>query len=239
MNPRSKAKGRLLAIVLLAGSSLVAVIGCDPRALVYFLQPGEPMVAAPEETHQKLVGKKVVILCNATAAASGEFPSLERDLTREFAGILRKKVKKITVVEPDKIATWLEAHPRWSDPADAAHDFDADVVIFLEIEQFQLQAPGDLNVLHGDSKVHIQVYEMRYPENSKGKPIKEQPKEAHSIYDQYAETSFPNRGPIPIDTGQSRTMFKNTFLRIVAKEVSWHFVDHAFDDVIQNARIEK
>ncbi len=139
-------------------------------------------------------------------------------MPRELASILRKKVKKITVVEPDKVATWVEAHPHWTDPADAARDFDADIVIFLEVEQFQIQSPGDLNMVHGESKVHIQVFEMEYPKNSKDKPIKDQPKEAHNIYDEYAETTFPNRGPLPIDSGNSRSAFKNTFLRIVVKE---------------------
>ena len=89
------------------------------------------------------------------------------------------------MVEPDKVATWVEAHPHWTDPADAARDFNADIAIFLEVEQFQIQSPGDLNMVHGESKVHIQVFEMQYPKNSKDKPIKDQPKEAHNIYDEY------------------------------------------------------
>ena len=100
-------------------------------------------------------------------------------------------------------------------------------MIFLEVEQFQIQTPGDLNMVHGEAKVHIQVFEMEYPKNSKDKPIKDQPKEAHNIYDEYAESTFPNRGPLPIDTGNSRSAFRNTFLKIVVKEVSWHFVEHA------------
>jgi hypothetical protein len=180
-----------------------------------------------------------VIMCSATSSALGEFPSLERDLCRELGSIFRKKIQKVNVVDADKVATWMEAHPKWSEPAESARDFEADFVIFLEVEEFQLQSPGDLNVLHGQSKTHIQVWEMAYPTNSKGKPIKDQPKEAKNIYDSVVDTTFPNRGPIPMDSGNSRSAFKNTFLRIVAKEVSWHFVDHAFDDTIQNSRIEK
>ena len=77
-----------------------------------------------------LEGKKVVILCNVTSAAAGEYPSLERDVPRILADILRKKVKKITIVEPDKVATWVEAHPHWTEPADAARDFGADMADF-------------------------------------------------------------------------------------------------------------
>jgi len=222
--------------LLVASASLIAVSGCDPRALAYFLQPFEPTIAPPGPS---LDDKKIVILCNVTSGSLAEFPSLERDLTREFATALKKKAKKLTVVDPDKVATWVEAHPRWTEPADAARDFDADIVIFLEVEQFQVQAPGDLNVVHGDSKIHIIAYEMRYPTNSKDRPLKDQPKEAHDVYNDYAESSFPNRGPLPIDSGTSRSAFKNKFLKIVATEASWHFVEHAEDASIQDSRIEK
>jgi hypothetical protein len=186
-----------------------------------------------------LENKKIVILCNVTSAAMAEFPSLERDVPRDLASVFRKKVKKITIVDPDKVATWVEAHPHWTDPGDAGRDFGADVVMFLEVEQFQSQTPGDLNMVHGDARVHIQVFEMQYPKNSKDKPLKDQPKEAHNIYDSYAESSFPNRGPLPIDTGTSRAQFKHTFLKIVVKEISWHFVEHREEDSIQDSRLEK
>jgi hypothetical protein len=236
MTPRSIFMLRFAAVIFLATASLIAVTGCDPRALAYFLQPFDPTI---EPKGPLLTEKKVVVLCNVTSGALAEFPSLERDVPRELTSVLRKKVKKITVVEPDKVATWVEAHPHWTDPADAARDFNADIAIFLEVEQFQIQSPGDLNMVHGEAKVHIQVFEMQYPKNSKDKPIKDQPKEAHNVYDEYAETTFPNRGPLPIDSGNSRSAFKNTFLKIVTKEISWHFVEHAPDDSIQDSRIEK
>jgi hypothetical protein len=236
MTPRSLAMMRFAAVILVASASLVATTGCDPRSLAYFLQPFDPMI---EPKGPSLLEKKVVVLCSVTSGAIGEFPSLERDIPRELTSTLKKKIKKITVVEPDKVATWVEAHPHWTDPADAARDFNADMAIFLEVEQFQIQAPGDLNMVHGDAKIHIQVFEMQYPKNSKDKPIKDQPKEAHNVYDEYVESNFPNRGPLPIDTGNSRSAFKNTFLRVVTKELSWHFVEHAADDSIQDSRIEK
>jgi hypothetical protein len=239
MTPRilANARVRLALGVLMAGCCLLAISGCDPRTLAYFLQPFDPTVAPPCET--SFEGKKIVILCRAVADSTGDYSSLERDVSREVAKIFRQKVKKITVVQPDKVATWVEAHPHWTDPADAARDFNADIAIFLEVEQFQLESPGDVNMLHGEAKVHIKVFEMDYPKNSKDKPIKDQPKEAREIYNEYVETSFPNRGPLQIDSGNSRSAFKNTFLRIVTKEISWHFVEHAPDDSIQDSRIER
>jgi hypothetical protein len=238
MTPRIRTSIQNAAAIVLVAGGLIAVCGCDPRELAYFLQPFESSVPPPEGA-PRLDGKKVVILCNVTSSAAGEYPSLDRDVPRILADILRKKVKKITVVEPDKVATWVEAHPHWTEPADAARDFGADIAIFLEVEQFQSQSPGDLNMVHGESKVHIQVFELNYPKNSRDKPLKDQPKESRNIYDGYAESTFPNRGPLPIDSGTSRSAFAHTFVKIVVKEISWHFVEHREEDTIQGSRIEK
>ncbi len=239
MTPRllADAKVRLAMVALLAGGSLIATTGCDPRTLAYFLQPFEPMV--PPKCETSFEGKKVVVLTQVASNSVSEYSSLDRDITREFTAILRKKLKKVTVVDPDKVMTWIEAHPKWTAPSEIANDFNADIVVFLEVEQFQIQSPGDLNMLHGESKVHIQAFEMQYPKNSKDKPIKDQPKEAVSIYDDYGETHFPDQGPIPIETGASRSKFRIKFVKIVSKEVSWHFVEHAEDDSIQDSRVNR
>ncbi len=238
MTPRIRTRIQIAAVIGFVACGLIAVSGCDPRTLAYYLQPFESTIPPPEGSPD-LEGKKVVILCNVTSAAAGEYPALERDVPRILADIMRKKVKKITIVDSDKVATWVEAHPHWTEPADAARDFGADIAVFLEVEQFQCQSPGDLNMVHGESKVHIQVFSLDYPKNSRDKPIKDQPKESHNIYDGYAESTFPNRGPLPIDSGQSRSAFAHTFVKIVVKEISWHFIEHREEDTIQNSRIEK
>ena len=239
MTPRllANARVRLALVALLAGGSLLAITGCDPRTLAYFLQPFEPTIAPPCET--SFQGKKVVILCSGGRRLDRGILLARARPEQELATILRNKVKKITVVDPDKVTTWVDAHPKETDPAEIARDFDADIVIYLEVEQFQTQSPADLNMIHGEARVHVKAYEMEHPTNSKGKPIKDQPKEAREIYDGYAEPSFPERGPIPIDSGSSRAKFRITFVKVVAKEISWHFIEHAPDDSIQDSRIER
>jgi hypothetical protein len=226
---------RRAAVLATALVGITALTGCDPRPLFYFLQPFEPTIPAPGPS---LKGKKVVVLTHVTSTTQAQFPGLERDIARQFSNNL-KKIKKITVVEQEKVATWVSGHPQWTDPADAARDFEADFVIFLEIEQFQIQAPGDLNVLQGSAKVHIQGFELAYPTNSKGKELKDQPKESHERYDDYQETTFPIRGPVPMDSGIGQAAFKNKLLQVVANECSWHFVEHAQEDVVQDVRFNQ
>ena len=230
MNARTRRAAALL-VVALAGTASLA--GCDPRALLYFLQAKDAGIAAPGPS---LEGKRVIVVTHAVSGALGEFQSLDRDVTREVTTIFREKVKKIDLVEPDKVWTWVEGHPHWTDPGELLRAFEADIIILLEVESFQLQNPGDLNVFQGTAKTHIVVTEMKYPTNSKGKPIKDKPKEPKQIYEEYRDTEFPIRGPIPSDSSVSRPAFKNKFLKVVSAEISWYFVEHSTDEDVQDVK---
>jgi hypothetical protein len=184
-----------------------------------------------------LEGKRVVLLTHAVAGTQNDFLSIDRDLAREVGKILREKAKKIDLVSQDKVWDWIEGHPSWTDPADVARDFEADMVIFLEVESFQIQDPRSPGLLEGTAKTHIQAFELDYPKNSKGKKLTDQEKESRTVYDDYRDTEFPRRGPIAIEQGVSRGAFKTKFLQIVAAEISWHFVEHSADEGIQDATI--
>ena len=200
--PRPHARTRRAAATLLiAVAGLVSLAGCDPRTLFYFLQPFEPTDRRARAG--SLEGKKVVLVTHAVSGAHGRVPvdrprpdpGGQLDPSREGQEDRHRPIR-------DKVWAWVEGHPNWTDPAEIAKAFEADIVIFLEIEAFQIQNPGDLNVLQGTAKTHIQVTEMDYPKNTKGKPINDQPKEAKTIYDEYRDTEFPVRGPIPIGLGR-------------------------------------
>ena len=232
MTPRTMTRMRRLATTGVAIGLMLTLAGCDPRTLLYFLQPYEPTIPAPGPS---LKGKKVVVLASADETTLGRFPGLERDLARQFTNNLKKN-KKITTVDSEKVSDWVQGHPKWSDPSEAARDFEADVVVVLEVEMFQTRHPGSLNVLEGSAKVHIQAFELKHPTNSKGKPITDQPKESESIYDDFQETTFPLRGPIPMDSGVGESTFKSKLLQVVADECSWHFIEHSQGDIIQDVR---
>lgn len=232
--PRPHARTRRAAASLvIAAAGLLTLAGCDPRTLLYFLQPYEPTVPAPGP---KLKGKKVVVLVHAVEGTQQDFQSLDREVMREVITILRKNVKKIEVVDLEKTWTWMEGHPNWSDPAEAAKAFEADIALFFEVESFQVANPSSPGLLEGTGKTHIQAFELDYPKNSKGKKLTDQPKESRSIYDSYQDSVFPVRGPVPEGNGISRNAFRNKFLSVMCNELTWHFVDHSPEDDIQEVK---
>ena len=161
MTPRSHARmRRAVAASLFVAAGLMAVAGCDPRPMMYFLQPWEPTIPAPGPS---LKDKKIVVLTHAVAGTQNDFVTLDHDLAREVSNIFREKVKKMELVNQDKVWKWVEGHPNWTDPAEVAEAFEADMVVFLEVESFQIQDPHSPGLLEGTAKTHIQAVELAHP----------------------------------------------------------------------------
>jgi hypothetical protein len=233
MTPRPHAWTRraALATTLLAGASLLSLPGCGE--FLYFLQPYDPVEPAPGP---KLKGKTVVVLTHVSPGAGSDYGDLSRDLSREVTSLLRKGVKNIKVIDPEKIAEWVAAHPSWTDPAEAAKAFEADAAIFLDVTNFDTEDAKSPGLMYGESNIHIQLWEIAHPKNSDGKEIKSQPKESIKTYEEQADSTFPDRGPVSKDNGVSPSSFRIKFLKLVALEISWHFVDKAPGDDIQDLR---
>jgi hypothetical protein len=229
LRPIARTRRAALAVLVSAGS-IVLASGCDPRSLVYFLQPFEPTIAAACPT---LKGKKVVVLAHA-AAGQGEYQSLDHELAESISRIIKEKIKKVDVVPAEKVALWVDAHPGYTDPSEAARAFDADVAIFLEIEKFQIESPNSPDLFQGVAKVHVKVYELAEPTDDKGKPIEGKPREVIVIHDEYVDSLFPRvQESIPVSASVNRNAFRKKFFDVIVSEVSWHFVEHANGDDIQ------
>ncbi|WZO96519.1 hypothetical protein EP7_003512 [Isosphaeraceae bacterium EP7] len=236
MAPRNRPRNRttrLAAMIAFGALVLLPGAGCDPRTLLYFLQPFEPTIPAPGPS---LKGRKIIILTHATPAAQADSLGIDTEINRELRRIFREKVKKIEIVDEKKVADWVEAHPNWTDPSEAIKAFEADVAIVLELEAFEYQNSNSPGLLQGNSRTHIQLIEIDHPKNSKGKRMTDQPKEVNTAYDDYRDTVFPVRGPVSVESGVSPASFKKKFVKVVAAEISWHFVEHAPGDDIQDVK---
>lgn len=223
---------RAAALLLVAVPGFATLAGCDPRMALYFLQPFEPTVPAEGPD---LKDKRVVVVTKAVPAALSDYPTLDRELTREFVALIKAKHgKKVDIVDMDKVFAWDQAHPNWTDVADVAEAFDADVAIFMEVARFQIHDPASPAMYQGHSSVHIHVVERTSPTDDRGKPLADLPKESKVTYTTDKDTVFPIHSPIPISAEVSNSAFKNKFLKLVATELSWHFIDHAPGDNIQD-----
>lgn len=218
-----------LAILFVAPAIMA---GCDPRQALFFFQPFDPKIAAPCPT---LKGKRVVVLAVGAPGTQNEYATIDREIANDLVKTLRANVKKIDIVDPEKVRDWSRSKPL-TDPAEAAKAFEADIVIFLEVQKFQVQNPIDLAMYQGKSNVHIQVHELKYPKDDRGKEQTDKPKESEIIYEDDRDTEFPVTGGIPMDSGTSKSTFKNKFMKVVNDQIAWTFIEHAPGDNIQDTR---
>jgi hypothetical protein len=91
-------------------------------------------------------------------------------------------------------------------------------------------------MLEGHSGVHVRVVERAHPTDDRGRPMTDRPKQSRIVHDGDRESNFPSRGPIPASADVTPVAFKNRFLKLVAMEISWEFVEHAPGDEIQEVR---
>lgn len=233
MTPRPNAWMLRAALGLSTVFGAVLLSGCDPRQAMFFLQPFDPKIPAPCPS---LKNKKVVLLTSAVSGTQNEFVTVDRDITTNLVKVLEKNIKGITVVEPAKVTDWARSKPTLTDPAEAATAFEADIVIFLEIQKFQIQSPLDLDLYQGKANIHIRVIEVAHPKDDRGRTLSDKPKESEIIHEGDLDLEFPVTGGIPRESGVSKATFKNKFLKIVNEQLSWHFIEHTPGDNIQDTR---
>jgi hypothetical protein len=232
---RSRIRRAALGLTLLVVTPAI-LAGCDPRQALYFFQPFDPKIAAPCPT---MKGKKVVVLAVAAPGTQNEYVSIDREIGNELVKKLRTGVKHIELVDQEKVRDWLKSKPSMSDPADAARAFDADIVVFIEVQKFQVQSPIDLAMYQGKAIVHVQVTELVYPKDDRDRDLKDKPKESKIVFEDDRDIEFPVTGGIPIESGTSKATFKNRFMKIVHEQISWSFLDHAPGDNIQDTRFHE
>ena len=94
--------------------------------------------------------------------------------------------------------------------------------------------------MEGNSNIRIHVWELRSPQRTaRGtRTEKHEPKAWNQVYEEQADTTFPVRGrDASRDVGVSEACFQDSsFLKLVANELSWHFVEHEPGDDIQDVK---
>jgi hypothetical protein len=218
---------RLAGLVLMAA---LATTGCNMLALPFFLIPGmepkiDPKCKLASEDKEKEV--KVVLLASTALETRPEFLRVDRDLSRMVVTNLqetfKKNKEKVTVVPISQIEKYKDDHPNWHalDPEEIGQHFKADYVINLEIDAITLYEPGSSNTLfRGRTEISLAVVNVKDP--------KEGP-----IYKEEYTCEYPRaKGPVP--AGDSNpAQFRQRFLGVVAREISWRFTAHLVDDDLQ------
>lgn len=218
-SPAARQPQRWLFSLILLVTCLMP-IGCSQIVTLGYLIGGPPSI---EPDFDKVTGislnkkgKKVLILCDAPKEVKWDFDSIDRELSRYVAH--RLSANKIKVMDPDAVNEWLDLHADWDTPDEIGRYFEADYVIFLEVNEFGLYEQGSMSLYRGHAECMITVYKM---EDGEGE----------NIYSKEYVSKFPLLEPVST-SDQSYYDFKRLYMSRLSDEIGRHFYEHfAGDDI--------
>ena|SRR5947209_4505176 len=220
-----KAGAWIAGLVLAAG----LCTGCNIMALPFFLIPGmedryEPKCKLASDDKEKTV-RVVILTTSGGLEIRPEFVRVDRDLSQmvahELTEAFKKKKEKVVLVPVSRVEKYKDEHPNWHalDPSEIGKYFNADYVIDFEIDSLSLYESGSSNTLYrGRAAISVSVMDVHKPQADG--PI---------FHDEY-RCEYPRaRGPIPVNDNNA-AQFRQMFLNVVARELSWYFTSHLVDD---------
>lgn len=185
--------------------ALLPLTGCMGFAAFKYIFDGEPTID-PEFT--QLEDAKVAVVCYASSNIRYSFDSVDTDIAKKLARLLQQQVDGIEIVEPDLVESWLDQHANWSDVTKIGKEFQADYVVFADIQEFSIYEKKSPNMYRGRSYVDIRVYDVK--------------NEGDIVYEEDLESFYPLGRPIPIGEKREKS-FRREYVMRLANEIGRHF----------------
>ena len=196
------------------GVALLAVLagGCNYLLPLAFL--GNPKEKVPPE-FDKLAGKRALILVWAHPATLFDYPHVQFELANYVGDKLQAELKNTTVVDPVRVADYRERTLEGSpDPQVVGREFDADMVVYIELLQFQIRDPDAPDYLRARIEASIAVYDLHAERDQSGvyqlKPV---------------DVVYPEHSGVLFNSSNSTTVRQAAYL-LFAEKVARKFYEY-------------
>ncbi|MDR0705787.1 MAG: hypothetical protein LBF88_12495 [Planctomycetaceae bacterium] len=181
-------------------TALVLVNGTDVKPKYDLLLKGE---------------KRVAVVCRSMASNPYDVQNAPREIARQISKLIDINVrnKKLKVVEPVKIETWLDnCNNDFDNFLEIGRDktINADLVIGIEIRGFQIRDPHSPYMVQGKCQVNVKVVDC-----SNGEVL---------VSEDVMIIDPPN---LPISGGSGmEAAFRPRFIQVVAEQIAILFHHH-------------
>jgi hypothetical protein len=156
-----------------------------------------------------LAEKRVVVVCRPVVELQFSDSVVPSELTHLVSQRLKQRVKKIDLVDEDEVAEWVDENT-WHNFAEVGKAMKADMVIGIDLEQFQLhQGP---TLFQGEAALNVVVIDVK----DGGKQIFNQP---------LSRVRYPPHTPIPASE-KSEPEFRRQFISVLAEQIGRNFYAH-------------
>lgn len=197
--------------LLLAAMALVSAAGCPALMAtgIYVLQGGNIVPAECEA----LEDHRVVVMCRPPSSNEYRHASASRNLSQRVSEKLVENVKDIDVVNPREVDEWVDESD-WGDFRELAEAVRADLVVHIELDDFELFKGKTL--YQGRADVTASVYDMR--------------NHSKLVWSRkLGEVLYPVNSGIPAQD-KPQQQFEQEFVEIIAEKVATNFYRHDPND---------
>ncbi|MCL2305203.1 MAG: hypothetical protein FWC43_07660 [Planctomycetaceae bacterium] len=152
--------------------------------------------------------KRVVVVCRSLMMNQFQSETVPRDLTRKvsqnLAEKLKKKNKKLEVVDYRKVEKWLDDSSHvFEEFTEIGAAFKADIVIGIELQSFQIQE--NPSTMQGKARWTVKTYDMNRDE---------------LIAEDMMRLVDPPEVPISISDRSSLPQFQLRFVDLISRQIA-------------------
>lgn len=209
---------RRAVLASLASGLALGASGCGlPNLFAWAVAPRHPKKKIVAE--YPLEADSLVIVPYAGTDILFNDPTVSLELSRDILGMLvmalGPKIKKI--VHPVQVIRWQESNVDWYNMSlvDIAKTFNADTLLYVELERYTMVEERSGNLLRGHIRAHIQLVKTAAERNP--------------VYETNVETLCPEDRPVgtlDISERQLRVVTNRMFARDVVRK----FQDYEIED---------
>ncbi|MFZ5830040.1 MAG: hypothetical protein ACOY3P_08130 [Planctomycetota bacterium] len=162
-----------------------------------------------EADYQGLEKKTVLVVVRPSAHVDWGYTSVDKELAREIAMLLRTNVRKIKVVDHQKVANWLDEN-QWNEYTEVGEALKADMVLGIDLLEFGLYQGQTL--YQGQASCNLTVYDME--------------EDGAVVFEKaLPRTLYPPNTGIPA-AEMPESQFRRRFISKLADQIGRHFYRH-------------
>jgi hypothetical protein len=203
--------------IICLGLSIIcaAPLGCN--WLVPFIFIGEHKRSVPAE-FDKLAGKRVLVLVWAESATLFDYPHVRYELASYVGDKIRASVKDCDVVDPRKVEDALQRTLEVAaDPREIGRQFEADMVLYMELTLFQIRDQDAPDLLKGKVSAALTVYDLNADADETGEYVLDP-----------VDTTYPDSQPIMMSAQNHMIVRREVYARF-SETVARKFHEHKVD----------
>ncbi|SFI17771.1 hypothetical protein [Planctomicrobium piriforme] len=197
--------------------------GCSQFVILSYLIHGPPTIEPDfdAETGKSLTkpDTTVAVVCFAPKELQWKFPQIDDQLATAVS--YRLGQNHVTMIHPDYVKAWTDAHPDWEKAAEIGKAFNATYVIEIELAAFSLHEGTSTTLYRGKTEAYVHVVEMD-PEGSG---------DGERIFTKELDFEFPTRVPRS-SYDQTLNSFQKEYLSMLSERIGFLFYERFAGDMI-------